>query len=66
MGEGLAIGEGEAGEEAMSEIEGDEGFAGARLGGKEGDEATRDPTRPKPGDGYEAGSEAAEAGVVGG
>lgn len=50
----------------MGEVEGDEGFPSARLGGKEGDEAARDPARPEPGDGSEAGGEAAEVGVIGG
>ena len=55
-----AVGPGQAGDEAMGEIEGEVALAGAGRGAEEGDHAARDPAGPEPGDGRDAGGELVE------
>ena len=59
----LAVGPGEAGDEAAGEIEGEVAFASAWAGAEEGDHAARDPAGPKPGDGRDVGRELVEGSV---
>jgi hypothetical protein len=62
-GDGGAIGEGPAVDDAAGEVEGDEGLAGAGGGAKEGDHTTGDPGGPEPVDVGQAGGHFVEGGV---
>ena len=60
MPAGGAVGPGQAGDEAMGEIEGEIALAGSGRGAEEGDHATRDPAGPEPGDGGDGRGELVE------
>ena len=64
VGAGLAgrgaVGPGQAGNEAVGEIEGEVALAGAGGGAEQGDHAARDPAGPQPGDGRDCAGEVCE------
>jgi hypothetical protein len=56
-----AVGPGEPGEQATTEVEGDEGFTGAGGGAEEGDKTARQPAAPEPLDGTDVDGDFLEA-----